>query len=292
MAPTRPVGRAPFQRSRRHDAAHVRYKRMEGGFIVENEEDDICEYMSRPHGVPPPRRHVEDEHDEEGEAALAALEAEQDGVAPPSRSAASSSSGASASTATVGKCVECRDATGQTKFFDAFGMSVCYACQRAAQGAGGKYQVITKSKAKDEFLLTDRQLDASQGGLGCMTRPNPHDSRYGDMRLFLRSQAEEVALQTWGSDEALFLEKERRSSERLQKAEARKRKAADSSSAYGPSRGGSKAKAAPKRAAAAVARSANTAHTHTFLPDETYDEETDEWTKRCACGFAVTYEKI
>ena len=26
-------------------------------------------------------------------------------------------------------------------------------------------------------------------------------------------------------------------------------------------------------------------HEHAFLPDETYNEATDEWTKRCACGF-------
>ena len=32
-------------------------------------------------------------------------------------------------------------------------------------------------------------------------------------------------------------------------------------------------------------------HEHAFLPDETYNEATDEWTKRCACGFEVTYER-
>ena len=111
----------------------------------------------------------------------------------------------------LGKCIDCNDAEGQKKFFEAFGLSVCYQCQQLAKGTGGKYQVITKSKAKDEYLLTDRQLDRAQGGLGYVTRPNPHDSRYGDMRLYLRSQAERLALKAWGSDEALFVEKERRS---------------------------------------------------------------------------------
>ena len=32
-------------------------------------------------------------------------------------------------------------------------------------------------------------------------------------------------------------------------------------------------------------------HEHEFLPDETYNEATDEWTKRCACGFEVVYER-
>ena len=33
-------------------------------------------------------------------------------------------------------------------------------------------------------------------------------------------------------------------------------------------------------------------HTHSFLPDEEYDADTDMWTKRCACGFSLVYERI
>ena len=47
--------------------------------------------------------------------------------------------------------------------------------------------------------------------------------------------------------------------------------------------------------AAEIVRAQNAAwrspHEHAFLPDETYNEATDEWTKRCACGFEVTYER-
>ena len=43
---------------------------------------------------------------------------------------------------------------------------------------------------------------------------------------------------------------------------------------------------------AAAPRTATVAHTHVFLPDETYDAATDTWTKRCACGFEVEYERI
>ena len=34
-------------------------------------------------------------------------------------------------------------------------------------------------------------------------------------------------------------------------------------------------------------------HKHTFPPEEEheYDEESDMWTKRCACGFEVQYDK-
>jgi len=33
-------------------------------------------------------------------------------------------------------------------------------------------------------------------------------------------------------------------------------------------------------------------HEHVFSPDEEYDEAADLWTKRCACGFTVQYERI
>ena len=56
------------------------------------------------------------------------------------------------------------------------------------QGAGSKYQMITKSKAKDEYLLSDRHLDGARDGLGCIRLPNPNDTKYGDMKLFLRTQ--------------------------------------------------------------------------------------------------------
>ena len=230
----------------------------------------------------------DDGYDEEGEAALAELEHEEEGrpVAPLANAAEIADD--DLPPPILGKCIDCNDAEGQKKFFEAFGLSVCYQCQQLAKGAGGKYQVITKSKAKDEYLLTDRQLDRAQGGLGCMTRPNPHDSRYGDMRLYLRSQAERLALKAWGSDEALFVEKERRSKERLERAGARKRKKEEKLSTTAK-----RAAAAPKRSStadAALDRAVNSYHEHVYLPDETYDEATDKWTKRCACGHTVTYE--
>merc|ERR1740115_693973 len=45
------------------------------------------------------------------------------------------------------------------------------------QGEGGKFQVISKSKAKSDFLVTDTQLDGrTEDGLGSFSLPNPHDS--------------------------------------------------------------------------------------------------------------------
>ena len=58
------------------------------------------------------------------------------------------------------------------------------------------------------------------------------------------------------------------------------------------SRGGQEAERGESSSTAAVAldRAVNSYHEHVYLPDETYDEATDKWTKRCACGHTVTYE--
>ena len=154
--------------------------------------------------------------DEEGEAALAELEEEldeersvEDALAAMAQRGARSApepptAGNAAATAepqptartpaagspgTSGACVDCSSGRAQPKFREAFGLSVCYDCQRAGRGEGGRYQVLSKSRAKDEYLLSDRQLDGERGGLRSMRLPNPNDARYGDMRLYLRRQA-------------------------------------------------------------------------------------------------------
>ena len=33
-------------------------------------------------------------------------------------------------------------------------------------------------------------------------------------------------------------------------------------------------------------------HVHKFLQEETYDEDSDEWIRKCACGFSVRYERV
>lgn len=223
-------------------------------------------------------------HDFEAEAAMHELERRG---APPGPSQALRPRGP-----VEGMCEACLQAAAHPRFLETFGVSACFDCQRANKGEGGRYQILTKSKAKDEYLLSDRQLDKSQGGLGCLVQPNPHDSRYGDMKLFLRTQVEKLSNETWGSAEGVFEEKERRRTVRLQKA---KRKAA--APGQGPGFGSGDGVGGGRRKAAAGPKSKPKAapppiHTHQFEPEEEYDEEEDMWTKRCACGYSLKYERI
>ena len=72
----------------------------------------------------------------------------------------------------------------------------------------------------------------------------------------------------------------------------RKRKAADKLS-HGAGFGGNRKAPKAQRAAAVASSAAAITHKHTFPPEEEheYDEESDMWTKRCACGFEVQYDK-
>ena len=181
------------------------------------------------------------------------------------------------------------EAAGQATFYEAFGLSVCFDCQRVQRA---KFGVISKSKAKDEYLLTDRQI----GELGCRVTPNPHDARYGDMKLYLRSQVGQLALRVWESDEALFEERERRSAERLQKAAAKKRKVA----AGADERPGfqqrappaAKSKAGRGKAVPAAPWAATARHEHEFGPGEPVGDDGVEFRRSCACGFEEVYEEF
>ena len=54
-----------------------------------------------------------------------------------------------------------------------------------------------------------------------LTRKNPHNQRWGDMKLFLRLQVEEKALEIWKNEESLEKEHEKRLEKRDQ-AKAKK----------------------------------------------------------------------
>ena len=93
----------------------------------------------------------EDNFDYEAEAAMDELESR--GAAPPPRACPAPAKPARSASS----CEDCDSAEGHPRFREMFGISVCYDCQRAASAPGGKYQLVTKTRAKEDYLLTDRQ---------------------------------------------------------------------------------------------------------------------------------------
>jgi DNA-repair protein complementing XP-A cells len=108
-----------------------------------------------------------------------------------------------------GKCRECNSLEIDWKWQDTFGVSVCNACKEKEPD---KYSLLTKTEARDDYLLTDPELK-DEDLLPHLERPNPHKQSFHNMQLFLRLQVEAYAFSPakWGSPEALDKEYENRS---------------------------------------------------------------------------------
>lgn len=82
-------------------------------------------------------------------------------------------------------------------------------CPRCREALPDRFDLITKTAAKDEFLLTDEELrDGSR--LPHTTKPNPLKPTWSSMQLFLREQVLAFALEKWGGLEQIQEEAQRR----------------------------------------------------------------------------------
>ncbi|CAG2060909.1 unnamed protein product, partial [Timema podura] len=141
-----------------------------------------------------------------------------------------------------------------------------------------KHALITKTDAKNEYLLKDCDLDKREPPLKFIVKKNPHNARWGDMKLYLHVQVEERALEVWGTEEKLLEEKdlreEKKGKSKLKKynKQIKALRMSVRSSLYD--------------------RTTNVSHEHTFGP-ETYNEEDDNYTRRCrTCDYEETFEKM
>lgn len=115
------------------------------------------------------------------------------------------------------KCRECGSLEIDWQFDEFLQTQVCHTCKEKMPE---KYSLLTKTEAKEDYLLTDPEL-RDEGLLPRMTKPNPHKSTWNDMMLFMRFQVEEYAFseKKWGSAEKLDEEFERRLKETKERKE-------------------------------------------------------------------------
>ncbi|EHY54300.1 DNA repair protein rad14 [Exophiala dermatitidis] len=118
---------------------------------------------------------------------------------------------------TTQSCRECGTLEVDWKWLDVFGLAVCNACKEKYPE---KYSLLTKTEAREDYLLTDPELK-DEKLLPHLERPNPHKSTWHNMFLYLRCQVEEYAFseKRWGSPEALDAEFERREEEKKRRKE-------------------------------------------------------------------------
>ncbi|KAK9784246.1 putative XPA protein C-terminus-domain-containing protein [Seiridium cardinale] len=115
------------------------------------------------------------------------------------------------------KCRECGSLEIDFVWDEVFNIAVCNKCKEAGPD---KYSLLTKTEAKEDYLLTDPEL-RDEELLPHLSKPNPHKSHWHDMMLFLRCQVEDYAFsdKKWGSAEALDAEFEKRDNEKKKRKE-------------------------------------------------------------------------
>ncbi|ETI24759.1 DNA repair protein [Cladophialophora carrionii CBS 160.54] len=114
-------------------------------------------------------------------------------------------------------CRECGTLEVDWKWLDVFNLAVCNTCKDKFPE---KYSLLTKTEAKEDYLLTDPELK-DENLLPHLERPNPHKSTWHNMFLYLRCQVEEYAFsdKKWGSAEALDAEFQNRETEKKKRKE-------------------------------------------------------------------------
>lgn len=117
------------------------------------------------------------------------------------------------------KCHECGSLEIDWKWDEIFGCQVCNSCKEKVPE---KYSLLTKTEAKEDYLLTDPEL-RDEKLLPHLEKPNPHKSTWNNMMLFLRYQVEEYAFsdKKWGSAAALDEEFAKRQAETKRRKEAK-----------------------------------------------------------------------
>ncbi|PGH03599.1 DNA repair protein [Helicocarpus griseus UAMH5409] len=116
-------------------------------------------------------------------------------------------------------CRECGSIEIDWKWEETLKCTVCNSCKEKFPE---KYSLLTKTEAKEDYLLTDPEL-RDEELLPHLEKPNPHKATWNNMMLYLRYQVEEYAFspKKWGSPEALDAEFEKREATKKRQREAK-----------------------------------------------------------------------
>ena len=141
-----------------------------------------------------------------------------------------------------------------------------------------RYSLITRTSAKEKYLLTDYDLDKREPILKCIEKKNPHNQRWGVMRLYLRCQIQRLSDQIHeGKTEEKVLEREEKKAENKRKKYEKQ---------VEQLRLDVRTSLQTKRM--------KTIHEHIY--DEKnikHDPDTDTYTKTCVeCGYQYEYEEL
>lgn len=171
------------------------------------------------------------------------------------------------------ECEECHQDFLRSYLYKNFSVFVCDECRDPK----GVHELITRTDAKCKYLLKDCDLDLRNPPLRYILKKNPYQSR-GDMRLYLKYQIEERALEVHGSEDKLEEELERREERRTIK----KQKVYDK-----------KMKSLSMQVRSSLYKRETSGHEHEFGEATCVDEDNDIYQKTCkTCGYKWEYEEM
>uniref|UniRef100_UPI003AAB848D DNA repair protein complementing XP-A cells n=1 Tax=Centroberyx gerrardi TaxID=166262 RepID=UPI003AAB848D len=171
-------------------------------------------------------------------------------------------------------CDDCDKPFMDSYLSNSFDLSVCDKCRDNEE----KHKLVSRTEAKKHYLLKDCDLDKREPPLKFVLRKNPHNSHWGDMKLYLKLQVEKRCMEVWGSEEALEEARETREENR----EVQKQK-----------RFNKKVKELRRAVRSSMWTKDTSVHQHQYGPEEVVDEEEDLYKKTCTtCGHELTYEKM
>ena len=168
-------------------------------------------------------------------------------------------------------CRECNIECNASYLYEKFGENVCDECREKDKD---QFKLISKTDAKNEFVLKDCDLDAREPPLKYATAPNPHNLKGGFMKLYLQGQVYERACEVHGGDDGIDKAILQRSKNRELFAQRKMNK-----------------KLSELRTSSKP-RQIKVAHVHEF-GEEVYDEANDEYSHCCKlCNYSESYEKM
>ncbi|KAK5866197.1 hypothetical protein PBY51_020406 [Eleginops maclovinus] len=171
-------------------------------------------------------------------------------------------------------CDDCQKPFMDSYLSNSFDLSVCDKCR----DNDVKHKLISRTEAKKQYLLKDCDLDQREPPLRFTLKKNPHNSHWGDMKLYLKVQVEKRCMEVWGSEEALEEAKDSREENR----EVQKQK-----------RFNKKVKELRRAVRSSMWTKDTSVHQHQYGPEEVVDAEEDLYKKTCTtCGHELSYEKM
>ncbi|CAI5440050.1 unnamed protein product [Caenorhabditis angaria] len=101
-------------------------------------------------------------------------------------------------------CEKCQNPLLDSWLWQRYSCAICDSCRNEK----GEHKLLARTEAKNLYLLKDCDLDLRKPILRFWAKKNPHNPRYGDMKLYLKLQVEARAIEVHGSLEQIELKKE------------------------------------------------------------------------------------